>query len=147
MLALSALYEGFARGDAYLHTAQLPVQKSLAAKSCICPTSKLIQNKQLQLLHFGHLRKTGGRGSYCLVHAGPPIKDLRPEPPERVTTLTSTGFAGLSFPARNSARSPAVCRSDRNTRSGGSTLPGRPLRFPCGNSSSSRKFPVAGRIP
>ena len=51
-----------------LYTAQLPVQKTLATNSRISITSKLIQTKALQLLYSGHLRKTGGRGSYRLVH-------------------------------------------------------------------------------
>ena len=58
----------FPRGVVYLHAAHLPVPKSLEAKSCISATSKLIQTKRLQLHYFGHLRKTGGRGSYRLVH-------------------------------------------------------------------------------
>src|SRR6266481_3101641 len=45
MLALSALYEGFARGVVYLHTAQLPVPKHSAAKPCISITSKLIESR------------------------------------------------------------------------------------------------------
>src|SRR5258707_1869274 len=69
MLALSGLCEGFARGWACLHAAcpeccrreHLPVPKIPAAKPCISLTSNLIQIKRLQLLHFGHLRKTGGR--------------------------------------------------------------------------------------
>jgi hypothetical protein len=58
----------FARGWACLHAAHLPVPKSLAARSSVSVTSKLIEIKGLQILHFGHLRKTGGRGSYLLVH-------------------------------------------------------------------------------
>jgi hypothetical protein len=58
----------FARGWACLHTAQLPVPKNPAAKPCVSITSKLIESKRLQVLYFGHLRKTGGRGSYRLVH-------------------------------------------------------------------------------
>ena len=60
----------FARGWACLHTAHLPVPKNLAAKPCVSISSKLIENKRLQVLYFGHLRKTGGRGSYRLVQAG-----------------------------------------------------------------------------
>jgi hypothetical protein len=75
-LALSALYEGFARGVVYLHAAcpersrraHLPAPKSLPAKSSVSITSKLIEIKGLQLHHFGHLRKIGGRGSHRLVH-------------------------------------------------------------------------------
>jgi hypothetical protein len=77
----------FARGSVSLHTAcpgrsavlasrvlhrgrraHLPVPKNLASKSSVSTTSKLIENKRLQVLYFGHLRKTGGRGSYQLVH-------------------------------------------------------------------------------
>jgi hypothetical protein len=58
----------FARGWACLHTAQLPVPKHSAAKPYISITSKLIESKRLQVLYFGHLRKTGERGSYRLVH-------------------------------------------------------------------------------
>jgi hypothetical protein len=58
----------FARGVISLHTAHLPVPKNLASKSRVSITSKLIETKGLQVLHFGHLRKTGGRGSYQLVH-------------------------------------------------------------------------------
>ena len=57
-----------ARGWAYPHTAHLPVPKNPAANPCVSTTSKLIQTKGLQVLHFAHLRKTGGRGSYQLVH-------------------------------------------------------------------------------
>src|SRR5260370_14405523 len=56
----------FARGVLSLHTAHLPVPKTLTSKSRVSITSKLIQTKGLQVLHFGHLRKTGGRGGYCL---------------------------------------------------------------------------------
>ena len=58
----------FARGVVYLHAAHLPVPKSLAAKSRVSTTSKLIEITGLQVLHFGHLRKIGGRGSYRLVN-------------------------------------------------------------------------------
>jgi len=57
-----------ARGVLSLYTAQLPVQKTLATNSRISITSKLIRIKGLQVLYSSHLRKTGGRGSYRLVH-------------------------------------------------------------------------------
>jgi hypothetical protein len=60
----------FARGAASLHIAHVPVPKSLAAKSRISTSSKLIDTNRLQVLYFGHLRKTGGRGGYRLVHTG-----------------------------------------------------------------------------
>src|SRR5882757_9383721 len=64
MLALSGLREGRARGVLPLQTVQLLVPKTLATNSCVPITSKLIENKPLQVLHSGHLRKTGGRGCY-----------------------------------------------------------------------------------
>jgi hypothetical protein len=62
----------FARGVVSLHTAwpersrraHLRVPKTLTSKYRVSITSKLIQTKGLQVLYFGHLRKTGGRGSY-----------------------------------------------------------------------------------
>src|SRR5882762_3519270 len=44
----------------------LPVPKIPAANPCISLTSNLIEIKRLQVLHFGHLRKTGGRGFLSL---------------------------------------------------------------------------------
>src|SRR5258708_38080134 len=74
MLALSGLCEGFARRWACPHTAcpeqsrraHLSVPKIPAAKPCISLTSNLIEIKRLQVLHFGHLRKTGGTGLHSL---------------------------------------------------------------------------------
>ena len=65
-----------ARGWACLHTtcpergrrAHLPVPKTPTAKPCVSISSKLIENTRLQVLYSGHLRKTGGWGSYQLVH-------------------------------------------------------------------------------
>jgi hypothetical protein len=54
----------FAPGVASLHTAHLPVPKTLTSKSRVSITSKLIQNTGLQAFCSGHLRKTGRRGSY-----------------------------------------------------------------------------------
>jgi hypothetical protein len=67
-LALSALYEGFARGLVSLHSPPLLGRKPSSVKSRVSISSKLIGIKGLQLQYFGHLRKTGGRGSYWLVH-------------------------------------------------------------------------------
>jgi hypothetical protein len=58
----------FARGVVSLHTAHLPVPKTLKSKSRVSITSKLIQNKGLQVFCFGHLRKTGGRGVLLSCH-------------------------------------------------------------------------------
>src|SRR5258708_38827737 len=57
----------FARGWACLRSAHLRAPKNLSAKPCVSLTSKLIEIKRLQVLYSGHLRKTGGRGSYQLV--------------------------------------------------------------------------------
>src|SRR5258708_1838561 len=54
----------FARGVLSLHAAPLSVPKTPASNSRVSITSKLIDTKRLQVLHSGHLRKTGGRGSY-----------------------------------------------------------------------------------
>src|SRR5258705_7844429 len=62
MLVLSGLCEGRARGVLSLHTAPPPVPKTPASNSCVPITSKLIENKPLQVLYSGHLRKTGGGG-------------------------------------------------------------------------------------
>jgi len=75
----------FARGVAYPHTAHLPVQKSSASKSPVSITSKLIQTKGLQVLHSGHLRKTGGRGVAGHITFDRPHSSLAcPEPAEWV---------------------------------------------------------------
>ena len=85
MHALSALYEGFARGLVSGHPTKdvhpelvegslsysIPPflgRKLSSAKSRVSISSKLIEIKELQLQYFGHLRKAGGRGSYRLVH-------------------------------------------------------------------------------
>src|ERR1700756_5463999 len=52
----------FARGVLCFCRPPLPVPKTLTSKSRVSITSKLIQNKRLQVLCFRHLRKTGGRG-------------------------------------------------------------------------------------
>jgi hypothetical protein len=58
MLALSGLREGFAG-----YNPPFLGRKPSSPKPRVSITSKLIEIKGLQLLHFGHLRKTGGRGS------------------------------------------------------------------------------------
>jgi hypothetical protein len=73
----------FARGLVSLHTPPLLGRKPSSVKSRVSTTYKLIQNKGLQLHYFGHLRKTGGRGSYRLVHATQHPAELRPRDPMR----------------------------------------------------------------
>ena len=94
MLALSGLCEGRARGVLPLQTVQLAVPKTLATNSRVPITSKLIENKPLQVLHSGHLRKTGGRGSYplCQQEFGSPSFP-RSFPP--ISTLASLFFNHL----------------------------------------------------
>src|SRR5579859_3016692 len=68
MLALSGLREGFARGWISPQTPPLLAPKPSWVKSSVCISSTLIESKALHLHYFSHLRKTGGRGSYRLVH-------------------------------------------------------------------------------
>src|SRR6266436_585945 len=83
-----------ARGVLPLQTVQLLVPKTLATNSRVSITSKLIENKPLQVLHSGHLRKTGGRGSYqfCQQAFGSPSFP-RSFPP--ISTLASLFFNHL----------------------------------------------------
>jgi hypothetical protein len=108
--ALSALYEGFARGWACLHTAcpersrraRLPVPKIPAAKPCVSISSKLIEIKGLQVLHSGHLRKTGGRGSYQLVHTTDhPVRKTPQQSPAFPTRLSRAPFERDAQPLTN----------------------------------------------
>src|SRR6266481_6368758 len=64
-----------ARGLFSLHTLPLLGRKSSLVKSRVSITSKLIETKPLQVLYFGHLRKTGGWGSYqlCYATSGSPL--------------------------------------------------------------------------
>ena len=83
-------------------------------KSRVSVTSKLIEIKTLQVLHFGHLRKTGGKGSYRLVHTPPllgpkpssaksnysghPTKHVRPESAEGLFSYSSLALASSLTP-------------------------------------------------
>ncbi len=86
----------FARGVVYLHAAHLPVPKTLSAKSSVSISSKLIEIKGLQLQHFGHLRKTGGRGSYRLVHTTHHAAELRPHAPVRPSQRRTSPLPAVS---------------------------------------------------
>jgi hypothetical protein len=132
MFTLSGLREGVARGWAYLHTAcpergrraHLPVPKIPTAKPCVSISSKLIEIKRLQALHSGHLRKTGGRGSYRLVHTtdhsirkSPPLTPAFPALARPLTNLSifnklqTAGGLVMRFvpnPARPSRRAAAT---------------------------------------
>src|SRR5882762_6497970 len=115
----------FARGVVYLHAAcpersrrgHLPVPKSPSAKSRVSITSKLIQTKGLQVLHFCHLRKTGGRGSYRLVHTPPLVLNnplsrnllfLFPLPPVAFITQYPAPIAPPP-PTTEPTNIPAIC--------------------------------------
>src|SRR5258708_17967410 len=65
----------FARGEVLLYIALPPAPKSVAAKSSVSAISKVIETKRLQVHYFGHLRKSGGRGSYqlCYTASGLPL--------------------------------------------------------------------------
>jgi len=52
-----------------LHTAPLSVPKTLASKSCVPLTSKLIENKALKSFISATYEKQGGGDVYRLVHA------------------------------------------------------------------------------
>src|SRR5882757_6416775 len=67
------------RGWACLNNPLLLGLKFLSVKSRVSITYKLIEIKGLQLQYFGHLRKTGGRGSYRLLNATPHLA-LRSSP-------------------------------------------------------------------
>ena len=124
MLALSGLREGFARGRDCLHAAcpelcrrvypecfvrraHLPVPKIPAAKPCVSITCKLTQNTRLQVLYSGHLRKTGGWGSYRLVHTA----EKRPSPlPATSANLRVLSDSALDFLSVRSSLSAVDCR-------------------------------------
>ena len=100
-LALSALYEGFARGLVSRHTpcpersrrAPLLGRKPSSVKSRVSISSKLIEIKGFQLHYFGHLQKTEGRGSYRLVHTTHhPVRKSPPPTP---------AFPALAHPSPN----------------------------------------------
>ena len=82
-----------ARGWLSLHTPPFPGRKCFAAKSRISISSKLIENKRFQVLYFGHLRKTGGRGSYRLVHTT--------DHPVRKSPPLTPAFPALARPLPN----------------------------------------------
>jgi hypothetical protein len=123
MLALG-IVEGFAPGLVSLHTTPLLGRKPSSVKSRVSISSKLIEIKGFQLQHFGHLRKTGGRGSYRLVHtthhpvrkspaaksnySAHPTKDVHPEPtegPVRATSRTLLPASPSAFSSRISTKS------------------------------------------
>jgi len=89
----------FARGVLSLHTAPLSVPKTPTSKSRVSITSKLIETKRLQVLHSGHLRKTGGRGSYqfCQQAFGSPSFPRSFPPISTVASLFFNHLHTLSF--------------------------------------------------
>jgi hypothetical protein len=96
MLALSGLREGFARGLVPLHNPPLFGRKPSSVKSRVSITYKLIQNKGLQVPYFDHLQKTGGRGSYRLVHAAHHPAELRPHAPVRPSQKRTSPLPAVS---------------------------------------------------
>ena len=118
----------FARGSVSLYTAHLPVHKTPTSNSRVSITYKLIQNKGLQLHYFGHLQKTGGRGSYRLVHATHHLAELRAQAQVRPSQMrmsplpaTSANLCVLSASALDfvfvrSSLSAVDCRLSANCR-------------------------------
>ena len=84
----------FARGVVSLHTAHPPASKNLASNSRVSITYKLIQTKGLQVYCFGHLRKTGGWGSYRMVHRRP-LLTLDSQPTEASAKAAPTPLFSL----------------------------------------------------
>jgi hypothetical protein len=115
----------FARGIVPLHTPPLLGRKSFAAKPRVSISSKPIEIKGLQLHYFGHLQKTGGRGSYRLVHTPSHLGRNSPRQvphacpehlsramarPSRKSNYSRTyaiprGWGGLVIPMRSGANS------------------------------------------
>src|SRR5258708_34407234 len=87
----------FVRRWVCLEMAHLPVPKSLAAKPCVSITSKVIGNTRLQVLYFGHLRKTGGRGMYRLIHTSNHPVRKGPPPTPVFPTLPAAPLPNLFF--------------------------------------------------
>src|SRR5260370_31314751 len=96
----------FARGVLSLHTAPLSVPKTPTSKSCVSITSKLIETKRLQVLHSGHLRKTGGRGRGSYQFAK--------RYPARPSTLRATEHGPQSFYHSPACPEPSRSRSPAN---------------------------------
>src|SRR5258708_529515 len=96
-----------ARGLITLHTLPLLGRKSSSVKSRVSITSKLIESKRLQVLYFGHLRKTGG------------VMDIQ----RKMSTLSlpkgSSLYSALSFWAV--PHSPLPYPGKRFTKDSGST--------------------------
>jgi hypothetical protein len=108
----------FARGLVSLHAPPLLGRKSFEAKSRVSISSKLIEIKGLQLHYFGHLRKTGGRGSYRLVHTAYP----RLRKPHGTKSRHSRTYEPLSRKS-NYSRTYAI---PRGGGSGHTTFRGKP---------------------
>src|SRR5882762_912875 len=101
-----------ARGVLSLHTAPISVPKTPASKSCVPITSKLIETEGLQLLYSGHLRKTGGRGSYplCQQEFGSPSFPRSFPPISTLASLFFNHLHTLSFLGSQLSRAPSpVC--------------------------------------
>jgi len=104
-----------ARGLVSLHSPPLLGQKPSLVKSRVSITSKLIESKRLQVLYFGHLRKTGGWGSY-----GHLTKDVHPEPAEGFFSIFRSFFLGRPALATSvpGAKGHQKFRVDQETREG-----------------------------
>jgi len=117
----------FARGVLSLHIVQLSVPKTPASNSRVSITSKLIETKRLQVLHSGHLRKTGGGGSYQLCKAYP----------ARPSTLRATEHGRNLF----TTHQPALSVAEGLPRTRPKASPKRRRRL------ARRSFSVGGCFP
>ena len=118
----------FARGLVSLDTPPLLGRKPTSINPRVSITYKLIQNKRLQLHYFSHLRKTGGRGSYRLVHTTHHPAELRATAPVRSSqrrtpplpaasaNLCALSASALDFVFVPSSLSAVDCRLSANCR-------------------------------
>jgi hypothetical protein len=120
----------FARGLVSLHAPPLLGRKPSSVKSRVSISSKLIETKGLQLHHFGHLRKTGGRGSYQLVYTALlPVPISLAAKSNYSRTYAIPGGEGLVIPTTTQeAGPPAAClrppAASRQSGAAGCTING-----------------------
>jgi hypothetical protein len=87
----------FARGLVSLFSPPLLGRNTFSAKPCVSITYKVIEKTRLQVLYFGHLRKTGGRGSYRLVHtAYMPVRKIHGTKSNHSRTYGIAGGGGYT---------------------------------------------------
>jgi hypothetical protein len=134
----------FARGLVSLHTPPLLGRKPSSVKSRVSISSKLIEIKGLHLYYFGHLRKTGGRGSYRLVHTAHLPAELCPHAPVRPSQRRTSPLPAVS--ANLSLLSAVDCRLSDSSSPLTPVFP--PLARPTLNMPIFYILPtIGGRVP